>query len=194
MSTPIDAPITASERELFEKHAVNMYAIGFKEDDAQLLTRDEDGYLDHTIDNAWSAWMVRAAIAHSQLPQQSPADHIADAGEMVLDEYDAGLLNDFGGGNVGWWQDYIRAELGRAHEFYQSQVDHAGDANTIAPERIADARGTIEKAIRMTLERAAKFIVEDSDCTCDMCDTRRDAAKEVRSISVQEIMEALNDK
>lgn len=38
-----------------------------------------------------------------------------------LDQYDAGLLNDFGGGNVEWWQDYIRAELGRAHDFYQSQ-------------------------------------------------------------------------
>lgn len=40
----------------------------------------------------------------------------------VLDAYDAGLLGDYGGGNVEWWQDYIRSELGRAHEFYQSQV------------------------------------------------------------------------
>jgi hypothetical protein len=42
---------------------------------------------------------------------------------VALDEYDAGLLNDWGGGKVEWWQDYIRAELGRAHDFYQSQVD-----------------------------------------------------------------------
>ena len=42
-----------------------------------------------------------------------------------LEPYDAGLLNDFGGGNVEWWQDYIRAELGRAHDFYQSQIDAA---------------------------------------------------------------------
>lgn len=41
---------------------------------------------------------------------------------LTLDCYDAGLLNDFGGGNVEWWQDYIRAELARAHEFYQSQI------------------------------------------------------------------------
>lgn len=41
---------------------------------------------------------------------------------LVLDAYDAGLLNDFGGGNVEWWQDYIRAELERAHDFYLSQV------------------------------------------------------------------------
>ena len=39
-----------------------------------------------------------------------------------LEPYDAGLLNDFGGGNVEWWQDYIRAELEHAHDFYQSQI------------------------------------------------------------------------
>ena len=32
--------------------------------------------------------------------------------------YDAGLLSDYGGGNVEWWQDYIRSELERAHDFY----------------------------------------------------------------------------
>jgi len=36
--------------------------------------------------------------------------------------YDAGLLNDYGGGDVGWWQDYLRAELGRAYDFYASQI------------------------------------------------------------------------
>ncbi len=41
---------------------------------------------------------------------------------MALEEYDAGVLNDYGGGNVEWWQDYIRAELGRAYEHYQSQM------------------------------------------------------------------------
>ena len=40
-----------------------------------------------------------------------------------LDQYDAGYLSDFGGGNVAWWQDYIRAELERAYDFYQSQVN-----------------------------------------------------------------------
>ena len=41
---------------------------------------------------------------------------------LTLDCYDAGLLSDFGGGNVDWWQDYIRAELDRAHDLYQSQA------------------------------------------------------------------------
>lgn len=39
-----------------------------------------------------------------------------------LDAYDAGLLGDGGGGNVEWWQDYIRAELDRAHSFYNQQL------------------------------------------------------------------------
>lgn len=44
---------------------------------------------------------------------------------LSLDYYDAGLLSDHGGGNVDWWWDYLRAELGRAHDFYQAQADGA---------------------------------------------------------------------
>lgn len=47
----------------------------------------------------------------------------AALGEAPLSDYDAGLLNDFGGGNVEWWQDYIRAEIGRANEFWRTQVE-----------------------------------------------------------------------
>ena len=53
------------------------------------------------------------------------ADEDAAAAAAIPTElvaYDAGILNDFGGGNVEWWQDYIRAELGRAHDFYVSQI------------------------------------------------------------------------
>ncbi|HHA2739632.1 TPA: hypothetical protein ACOFBV_004590 [Stenotrophomonas maltophilia] len=57
-------------------------------------------------------------------PAQQPAQGV-DLG-LQLDRYDAGLLGDGGGGDVGWWQDYIRAELDRAHEFYQDQADAHG--------------------------------------------------------------------
>ena len=40
----------------------------------------------------------------------------------TLARYDAGLLNDYGGGNVEWWWDYLRAELERAHDFYAAQT------------------------------------------------------------------------
>lgn len=51
-------------------------------------------------------------------------------GIRSLDPYDAGLLNDYGGGDVEWWQNYIRDELDRAHDFYQSQVDGAATTET----------------------------------------------------------------
>ena len=59
----------------------------------------------------------QAAIKRDLTPEQP-----AQQEPVALEEYDAGLLNDFGGGNVEWWQDYIRAELGRAYEHYQSQM------------------------------------------------------------------------
>ncbi|WP_423156477.1 hypothetical protein [Stenotrophomonas maltophilia] len=54
-----------------------------------------------------------------------PPAQTVDLG-LQLDRYDAGLLGDGGGGDVSWWQDYIRAELDRAHEFYQDQADAHG--------------------------------------------------------------------
>jgi hypothetical protein len=38
-------------------------------------------------------------------------------------DYDAGLLNDWGGGNVEWWQDYIRAEIGRANDHWRAALE-----------------------------------------------------------------------
>lgn len=40
-----------------------------------------------------------------------------------MKDYDAGLLNDYGGGRIGWWWDYIRAEIGRANDFWREQSD-----------------------------------------------------------------------
>lgn len=59
---------------------------------------------------------------------------MADA--IELQEYDAGLINDFGGGNVGWWQDYIRAELERAYCHYQEQADGIAADNAKEIERL----------------------------------------------------------
>lgn len=58
---------------------------------------------------------------------------------VAPDCYDAGLLSDFGGGNVEWWQDYIRAELARAHEFYASQ--HAPEAVPIVSKTVGYLAG-----------------------------------------------------
>lgn len=37
-------------------------------------------------------------------------------------DYDSGLLNDFGGGNVNWWQNYIRAEIDRCNDYWREQL------------------------------------------------------------------------
>lgn len=74
---------------------------------------------------AYCQYMREAAYDDSVVVQAAltaPEEARAVTTNAVLDRYDAGLLNDFGGGDVDWWQDYIRAELERAHEFYQSQV------------------------------------------------------------------------
>jgi hypothetical protein len=67
-------------------------------------------------------WNVEA------LRWDAPPAQAVDPG-LQLDRYDAGLLGDGGGGDVGWWQDYIRTELDRAHEFYQDQADSQAVGN-----------------------------------------------------------------
>ena len=65
---------------------------------------------------------LRQAMDYS-MPSYTTPQLKQEQGEPVaLAEYDAGSLNDYGGGNVGWWWDYIRYELGRAHDHYQEQV------------------------------------------------------------------------
>ena len=87
-----------SEREAFEAFAQNCPMGKYS------IARRGDGYDSSHTQLMWDAWQARAQV------------------QGELEPYDAGLLNDFGGGNVEWWQDYIRAELGRAHDFYQSQI------------------------------------------------------------------------
>ncbi len=71
----------------------------------------------------WTNGAKAQRIAEAALPIIEQALAAPTVQEPVaLEEYDAGLLNDYGGGKVEWWQDYIRAELGRAYEHYQSQI------------------------------------------------------------------------
>lgn len=65
---------------------------------------------------------------------------------LTLDVYDAGLLNDFGGGNIGWWLDSIRQHLNSAHEFYQEQVNN--NAGAPVPEK---TKAEMTKEVRSTI-------------------------------------------
>jgi hypothetical protein len=41
----------------------------------------------------------------------------------VLTDYDIGLINYYGGGDVGWWMDYLRSEVDAANEHWRQQLN-----------------------------------------------------------------------
>jgi hypothetical protein len=47
---------------------------------------------------------------------------------LAESDYDSGYLNDYGGGNAGWWQDYIRAEVGRCNDYWRSKIVQLADS------------------------------------------------------------------
>lgn len=69
-----------------------------------------------------------------------------------LPTYDAGVLADYGSGNVEWWQDYIRAELARAHNFY---AEHFTDRlEALAQPVVGEQRDDVERYIRIAIWNA----------------------------------------
>lgn len=105
-----------------------------------------------------------------------------------MDTYDAGLLNDYGGGDVGWWQDYLRAELGRAEDFYRGQ--HARIV-TEKDARIAELEKALETARRDAFEEAAKVAdaardewpSRASDYACGAADYSGKIATAIRALA-----------
>ncbi|HDS1304217.1 TPA: hypothetical protein QEK28_001044 [Stenotrophomonas maltophilia] len=111
-----------------------------------------------TADRSAALWLVRRADAEAlaaenedawsilpvercALPPNGWACTLADGHEgpcptivarpaqaIFLERYDAGLLSDVGGGDTAWWLNYLRSELGRAHDHYQHQVNPATEA------------------------------------------------------------------
>lgn len=61
-----------------------------------------------------------------------------------MSDYDAGLLNDFGAGDVSWWQDYIRAEIERANAHWRSVTDEATKENEILRAELAECKQDAE--------------------------------------------------
>jgi len=55
-------------------------------------------------------------------------------------DYDSGLLSDWGGGNVAWWQDYIRAEVGRCNDYWRSRIEE----QELQKQAIQDACNALE--------------------------------------------------
>ena len=48
--------------------------------------------------------------------------HLQYVNTSILSDYDSGMINDHGGGDKGWWMDYIRAEVDAANEHWRQQI------------------------------------------------------------------------
>jgi hypothetical protein len=48
--------------------------------------------------------------------------------KLAESDYDSGLLNDWGGGDVYWWQNYIRSEVARCNDHWRRIVDQLPEA------------------------------------------------------------------
>lgn len=58
-----------------------------------------------------------------QIHTPANASRIPEPGTVEYwGEYDAGVLSDDGGGNVAWWHDYLRAEIGHANAHWRAAV------------------------------------------------------------------------
>lgn len=95
----------------------------------------------------------------------------------AMPTYDAGLLSNYGGGDVEWWQDYIRAELNRADDFYQSWWQSAHPSPS-APVDIAEiiAAGKLVVKAANEMERTLEAM-DDGQFTVE-----RDNYKNARRI------------
>ena len=54
--------------------------------------------------------------------QGGQVDAIVSQQLLDIPDYDSGVLNDYGGGNTQWWQDYIRVEINRCNEYWSEQI------------------------------------------------------------------------
>lgn len=89
-----------------------------------------------------------------------------------MDTYDAGLLNDYGGGDVGWWQDYLRAELGRAEEFYRDQHDRLMAEKRAEIARLLDAARDVVRAYQEA-NPMRQADMHPASCGCLRCEIDR---------------------
>ena len=72
---------------------------------------------------------LKSDMDHSKELEASMSDALKEKIEAQkptapasFQDYDAGLLNTYGGGNTSWWLDYIRGELERCNEHWREQI------------------------------------------------------------------------
>ena len=74
--------------------------------------------------------MVTVAKVISKQLGEKPSQRIKELEEESepidlgdIENYSSGIINDYGGGNVGWWQDYIRSEVERCNEYWRDFIE-----------------------------------------------------------------------
>uniref|UniRef100_A0A6M3KV51 Uncharacterized protein n=1 Tax=viral metagenome TaxID=1070528 RepID=A0A6M3KV51_9ZZZZ len=80
----------------------------------------------------------------------------------MYEDYDPGILNDFGGGNVGWWMDYLRAEIERCNEHWNDQILNSSERSVHTQVRNASGVASDEQNKDMSdysisLQRAIEY-------------------------------------
>jgi hypothetical protein len=127
---PVQEPAHGDIRALKHRiHELEGELIGYKkiiadlEAERELVQKPVACRFCHSKKGCW-AWQCYECgeIDDVQKPTPPATQPVQEPVAQELEEYDAGLLSNYGGGNVEWWQDYIRVELGRAYDHYQSQT------------------------------------------------------------------------
>jgi hypothetical protein len=75
----------------------------------------------------------------------------------MVKRYDAGLLSDYGGGNVEWWQDYLRAEIERCNDHWEG--DPTEDHNKVLASEIGKVTSMLVLSVALSRDDTKK--VED---------------------------------
>lgn len=107
-------------------------------------------------------------------------------------DYDAGLLNDWGGGNVEWWQDYIRAYIGRANEHWRDIHAAALDRETALREALEEIRAKAKRDMNAEyfIVADAALIAQAPTLATDLADALdREAAALAREAALREALE-----
>lgn len=97
----------------------------------------------------------------------------------MSDRYDTGILNDYGGGNAEWWQDYIRAEIERANDFHADI--HERNEATIAALKAENERLRAELDIRVGDLVMLRRAIQENDQKIELFFRIDDALRETRA-------------
>lgn len=71
---------------------------------------------------------------------------LSEKENAICIDYDPGLLNDNGGGNVSWWHDYIRNEVSRCNEYWKNHVEAVKERSMSISERTKKLHKMFEEA------------------------------------------------